>query len=192
MKEFSKARVGNTAVASEVLGAAEFRGIHGYRFERPLHGLVAGPHCWDIFGGVGRKAKQTGLGECLHREVQAGPCIHGDGESLLDEDIDGCRDAGGVLCQTDEFAFLLICEARLNQAPVVDAFYIRIETEEFHSTGRQDDSFARSQLNPASIAVDLDAAFQYRDKKIHILSACLMPSAWQINGASKHVEIAPA
>jgi hypothetical protein len=119
-------------------------------------------------------------------------CIHRDGESFLDEDIDGGREAGGVLCQPEEFAFLLICEVRRNQAPVVDAFYIRIETEEFHSTGRQDDSFASSQLNPASIAVGLNATFQYRDKKIHILSACPMPPAWQIDGASKHVEIAPA
>ena len=129
-------------MAGEVLGAAEFRGVHGNRFKHPLHGLVAGLLCWNVFRGVGRKAKQTGFRECLHRQVQVRPGIHRYGESFLDEDVDGSRNGRGMACRAQEVAFGPVCEARRNLAPVVDSPPIRIETEEFHSTGWQDDSFA--------------------------------------------------
>jgi hypothetical protein len=75
---------------------------------------------------------------------------------------------------------------------VVDGSHIPIKTEELHSTGRQDDSFALSKLDMASIAVDRDAALQNHDEKIHILLARAVPPAWQIDGPSKHVEIVSA
>jgi hypothetical protein len=75
---------------------------------------------------------------------------------------------------------------------VVDGTHIPIKTEELHSTGRQDDSFALSKLDSASIAVDRDAALQNRDEKIHILPSQAVPPAWQVNSPSKHVEIVSA
>ena len=78
-------------MAGEFFGAAEFHWIHGDRFERPLHGLVAWLLCLNIFGGMGRKTKETGFCEGLHREVQVRAWIHRNGESLLDKDVDGGR-----------------------------------------------------------------------------------------------------
>jgi hypothetical protein len=75
---------------------------------------------------------------------------------------------------------------------VVDGSHIPIKTEELHSTGRQDDSFALSKLDSASIAVDRDAALQNRDEKMHILPAWAVPTTRQVDGASKHVEIVSA
>jgi hypothetical protein len=44
----------------------------------------------------------------------------------------------------------------------------------------------------ASIAVDRDAALQNRDEKMHILPAWAVPTARQVDGPSKHVEIVSA
>jgi hypothetical protein len=75
---------------------------------------------------------------------------------------------------------------------VVDAFHIRIKTEELDSTVRQDDSFAYSKPHVATAAVDCDAALQNCDEKIIGCPSRAMPSTWQIESPSEHVEIIPA
>ena len=91
-----------------------------------------------------------------------------------------------------DFAFVPVCQFRRNLAPEVETFHIRMETVELQPSGRQDDSLARLNLNPASIVVDLDAALQNRDEKIHILPSWAVPTARQVDGSSKHVEIVSA
>lgn len=83
-----------------------------------------------------------------------------------------------------------LCDARRDLTPVVDGSHIRIKTEKFHSTGRQDDSFPGSKLDPVPIAVDRDATLLNRDQKMHILPSRAVPTTRQIDGPSKHVEIA--
>jgi hypothetical protein len=51
---------------------------------------------------------------------------------------------------------------------------------------------ALSKLDLPAIAVDLDAAFQNRDEKIHILPSRAVPPAWKVDSPSKHVEIVSA
>jgi len=129
-----------------------------------------------FLGGVGGEAKQTGFCQHAHGPVQMRSRNHRNRETFIDQDMDGRRHGCGISSPAHQGSLRLVWNAGLDLTPCVDGSHIRIKTEEFQATGRQDHALALSKLDMPPIAIDRDAAFQNGDEKMIILSARAMPS----------------